>query len=246
MQRSQRLDSIGTLAGGIAHDLNNVLTPIILSTDLLLMGEHSPRDQKALAAISKNAKRASDMIHQILHVARGMVINESAIVCQTLFESLRSDVEHLLPSGIELVIELAPETWNIIGDESLLRQVFVNLCINARDATAAAHPESEGVTHQIVVRATNSVLRNRASQPEHGVAAGAYVNIDVIDQGSGMSRETQNQIFDPFFTTKPVGNGTGLGLSISLAIIKSHGGTIEVESQPGVGSRFRVYLPART
>jgi len=226
--------------------LNNVLTPIILSTDLLMLGDHPPREQKALAAISKNAKRASEMIHQILHVARGMVVKEADLPCPTFFEGLRADVEHLLPEDMELLLECPSGTWKIVGDESLLRQVFVNLCVNARDATTQNKPAAGEPTRQILVRAKNLVLENRTLAPEHGIQPGPYVRIDVIDEGMGMSRETQTQIFDPFYTTKPVGSGTGLGLSISLAIIKSHGGTIEVDSQPGRGSRFRVYLPART
>jgi len=239
--RSQRLDSIGTLAGGIAHDLNNVLTPIILSTDMLLMSATSPRQEKSLEAISKNAKRAADMIHQILNVARGMVVNEGFIPCIEFLETLRHNVEPMLGPDDVMEIECPSDIRDIVGDSNLLHQVFSNLCINARDANRDGSGQFKGV----IVRAANFTVERSQGEQTHGLQTGPYVRIDVVDQGIGMSNTTRAQIFDPFFTTKPVGSGTGLGLSISLAIIKSHGGTIEVDSQLGQGSRFRVYLPAR-
>lgn len=234
--RAQRMESIGTLAGGIAHDLNNVLAPILMSIELLKDVVPHQEDQALLRTIEVSARRGADMVKQVLSFARGVEGQRH----QVDFSNVLRDLEHILsetiPKNISIVSSLAPNLWQVQADPTQLQQVLLNLCVNARDAMP------NGGT--ISITAANMELDEHYAAMNIEAREGTYLNIEVEDTGSGISPETLERIFDPFFTTKPVGEGTGLGLATTLAIVKSHGGYIRAYSELDKGTRFRIYLPA--
>lgn len=234
--RSQRLESIGTLAGGIAHDLNNVLTPITMS---VMMLKDIIRDQEALdllATLEKSAERGASLIKQVLSFARGV---EGRRVTINLLHPLR-EIERIIhdtfPKNIVFEITSCRDPWAVICDPTQMHQVFMNLFVNARDAMPAGG--------RIAVSLRNIEITANYAAINPDAREGRYVMVTVADNGEGMTQEVLDKIFEPFFTTKEVGQGTGLGLSTSLAIIKSHGGFVTVTSEPGRGSTFKVYLKA--
>ncbi len=235
--RAQRMESIGTLAGGIAHDLNNVLAPILLSIGMLKADAEDPDTREILNTIEASAQRGADMVRQVLAFARGIDGAQITVDLPRILGDLKRISRDTFPRNIELRIT-APETLRrVVGDPTQVHQVLMNLLLNARDATAA----HGGV---IEVVAENVELDDHYVGLHEVATPGAHVKLSVSDSGEGMDAETLSQIFDPFFTTKEVGSGTGLGLSTVQAIVRSHGGFVSVYSEPGRGSTFRVYLPA--
>ncbi|MDB6073399.1 MAG: multi-sensor hybrid histidine kinase [Verrucomicrobiaceae bacterium] len=234
--RAQRLESIGTLAGGIAHDLNNVLTPIMMSIDLLRLRTTDPVGQTTLNTIAASAKRGAAMVSQVLSFARGVECDRRNLGIKPLIDDLVAISAESFPKNIQFKSFCDPQLWNVLGDATQIHQVLLNLCINARDAM----PEGGW----LAIKANNFVLDDHYAAMMSDAKPGPYVVIQVADTGAGMRPEVIDRIFDPFFTTKELGQGTGLGLSTSLAIVKSHGGFIRVDSQPGKGSEFKIYLPA--
>jgi two-component system sensor kinase len=234
--RAQRMESIGTLAGGIAHDINNVLTPIMMSVDLLKMD--LPADQRAtlLDELSASAQRGADMVKQILSFARGVEGERVQLQLRHIVGEIDKMLQRTLPKGIEMRSSLPRDLWPLPGDPTQLYQLVMNLCVNARDAM----PKGGRLT----VAATNLVLGEQdcAGLPE--AKPGPYVRLTVTDTGTGIPPEIQERIFDPFFTTKEHGKGTGLGLSTALGIVKGHGGLITLTSEVGKGTQFQVLLPA--
>jgi PAS domain S-box-containing protein len=223
--RAQRLASIGTLAGGIAHDLNNVLAPIVMSIDLLRDSVTSQEDRDLLETIATSARRGAEMVRQVLSFARGMQTERTRVDPRALVADVERIVRDTFPKNIEVRTETRAEPWPILGDTTQLHQVLVNLCVNARDAM----PQG-GV---LVLRTCNVDVDGRP-----------HVRFDVEDSGHGMASDVVEQIFDPFFTTKEIGSGTGLGLPTSLAIVKGHEGSLHVSSLSGEGTRFTVFIPA--
>jgi PAS domain S-box-containing protein len=234
--RAQRLESLGTLAGGIAHDLNNVLSPILMAIEVLKMEEADDERLDILQVMENSAQRGADMVAQVLSFARGMQGRRTDVQPKHLMLDLVKIVKDTFPKNLEFKVRIEPDLWVLQADPTQLHQVLLNLCVNARDALPA------GGT--ITLSAENTTVDEHYATMNMEARVGPYVKIEVQDTGTGMSKETQEQIFDPFFTTKDVGKGTGLGLSTTLAIVKSHGGFIRVYSEAGVGSKFRVYLPA--
>ena len=234
--RAQRLESIGTLAGGIAHDLNNVLAPVILAADLLKMTVTDPEDRDLIATIATSAQRGANMVSQVLSFARGLEGVRVELQVRHLMDDIEKIARDTLPKNIEVRTAVAPDLKTVLGDPNQLHQVLLNLCVNARDAM----PNGGEVT----LTASNVDLDSAAAAMHIEASAGPYVSIEVRDTGTGMPPSVLERIFDPFFTTKDVGKGTGLGLSTSLAIVKSHGGFVRVSSEEGQGSVFAVYLPA--
>lgn len=236
--RAQRLESIGLIASGIAHDLNNVLTPILLSTGLLEIRYGAPEDHALLDAIESAARRGSSIVQQILTFARGAEGQRVAIEPPILLKELSHLIRETFPRNIVHRLDIAPDARPISGDPTQLHQVFLNLAVNARDAM----PQGGTLTFAVQNRevAANTV---RAIPP---VRPGGYVCITVSDTGTGMTPEVLDHLFEPFFTTKPRGRGTGLGLSTVHGLVRSHGGFVEVASELGHGSAFRVFLPAAT
>jgi PAS domain S-box-containing protein len=236
--RAQRLDSIGVLAGGIAHDLNNALAPILMSAQLLEMDPDAPERKHLLDSILTSAQRSADLVKQILTFASGTNGRRLPVQPHHLLEELQKILRQTLPKSIRLQIHADPEVRAISADATQLQQVLMNLCINARDAM----PQGG----ELSVSATNAGVDESFAAVSPDAKPGTYVVITVTDNGTGMPPEISERIFDPFFTTKDVGKGTGLGLSTSLGIIRSHGGFINVYSHPNHGSCFKIYLPAVT
>jgi len=236
--RAQRMESIGTLAGGIAHDLNNVLTPILSSAQLLLMRVISDeqKQRQLLEMIETSAKRGGALIKQVLSFARG--VEGKRIVLQTrhLVSEIRQIAQETFPKSIDIKLDIDRDLWLVSGDATQLHQVLMNLCVNARDAM----PDG-GV---LKLSATNLRVDEQYARMNLDARIGPYVVVTVSDTGMGIAPDNLERIFDPFFTTKDLGRGTGLGLSTVLAIVKSHGGFIEVNSTIAKGSQFKVYLPA--
>jgi len=235
--RAQRMESLGILAGGIAHDLNNILTPIMLSIDVLKNMTVDAHARSIVDTIEMSARRGSDIVHQVLSFARGM--EGQRIVIQPKY--LLKDIEHIVndtfPRDIRLQLLLPYDTWTIVGDPTQVQQVLLNLCLNARDAMPNGGTLS--IKTENIFADENYVAMNKQAK------LGAYVAISVTDGGHGIPQEIIDNIFEPFFTTKEVGKGTGLGLSSVKAIVKNHGGFINVYSEPGRGTTFKVYLPAQ-
>jgi PAS domain S-box-containing protein len=235
--RAQRMESIGTLAGGIAHDLNNVLSPIIMAVELLKMKTDDPVSHEVLTTVESSAHRGAEMVQQVLSFARGVEGERLMVHPKHLVKEIQKIVADAFPKNIEMKVSWKPELWNVLGDPTQLHQVLLNLCVNARDAM----PNGGRIT----ISTENVMLDEHFAAMHLEAKAGPHVVLQVQDSGSGMSAATLEKIFDPFFTTKELGKGTGLGLSTSLAIIKSHGGFILVNSEMGRGSTFRIHLPAQ-
>jgi len=236
--RAQRMESLGILAGGIAHDLNNILTPIMLSIDMLKHMAVEAHTKSILETIELSARRGSDIVQQVLSFARGM--EGQRIVIQPKY--LLKDIEHIVtdtfPTDIRLQLSLPHDTWTILGDPTQVQQVLLNLCVNARDAMPNGGTLS--ISAENCVADAQYVAMNQQAKP------GSYVAISVTDVGTGIPPEIMGKIFEPFFTTKEVGKGTGLGLSSVKAIVKNHDGFINVYSEVGRGTTFKVYLPAQS
>ncbi|MFO1446936.1 MAG: PAS domain-containing protein [Opitutaceae bacterium] len=237
--RAQRMEGIGTLAGGIAHDLNNVLAPILLSIDLLkLQGSSDPEYEKVLDTISQSSRRGANLVRQVLSFARGSDGQKLSLQVGPLIRELGGMIRETFPPAIAIVIRLASDRWLVNGDPTQLNQVLLNLAVNARDAMP------RGGTLTLTVE--NTVLPDPDSADAGVTGTRHYVLIKVSDTGTGISPEIQERIFEPFFTTKPKGSGTGLGLATVHTIVKRHGGFITVDSEVGRGTIFMVYLPAES
>ncbi len=234
--RAQRMESIGTLAGGIAHDLNNILSPIVMSVEMLRLKTSDDETKRWLSLIGENAERGADLIKQVLSFARGLEGERIPVQVKHIVKDLVSVLHETLPKSIALKYDVGSSPWLIAADPTQIHQVLMNVCLNARDAMA------EGGTLRISVENLYIDQSYPWTNPE--AEAGRYVQITVEDTGTGMSEETVKRIFDPFFTSKPLGHGTGLGLSTALTIVKSHGGFINVYSEVGRGTRFSINFPA--
>jgi PAS domain S-box-containing protein len=234
--RAQRMESIGTLAGGIAHDLNNILAPIMMAIELLKGSSESPQARAILETIEVSAKRGADIVGQVLSFARGMDGERIEVQPKHLLQDMETIIKDTFPKNILREFSVSNDLWKILGDPTQLHQILLNLCVNARDAM----PEGGKLT----VEVENVVLDQQYAAMHILAKAGKYVCISVTDSGTGIPPAILEKIFEPFFTTKEVGKGTGLGLSTVTAIVKSHGGFINAYSEPGSGTTFRVHLPA--
>lgn len=234
--RTQRLESIGTLAGGIAHDLNNVLGPILLSVQLIRKKVAEESVTKLLDVVEAAANRGADMVKQVLTFARGVEGQRSVLDIGRLIEEISKIAQTTFPKSIQTVTDVPEDLWRVSADATQMYQVVMNLCVNARDAMAA------GGT--LRVSAENMILDDQYAQMNAEAKAGPHIVIKVSDTGAGIPRQIIERIFDPFFTTKEVGKGTGLGLSTVQTIVKNHHGFIRVYSESGRGTSFNLFLPA--
>jgi PAS domain S-box-containing protein len=234
--RMQRMESIGTLAGGIAHDLNNVLAPIMLSIEILKKAMPDERSQRMLEAIETSAHRGAAIIKQILGFARGVQGEQAPIQFRHIINEITNIMKETFPKSITIKKDIPKNIWTIIGDPTNLHQLMMNLFINARDAMP------DGGT--IYIKTENKVIDEQYAKMNLEAKPGRYVMLSVEDTGCGIPPAVLKRIFEPFFTTKEVGKGTGLGLSTVHAIVKSHGGFVNVYSEVGKGTTFKIYLPA--
>jgi PAS domain S-box-containing protein len=234
--RAQRVESIGTLAGGIAHDLNNILSPILMSVEVLKEKYTDEQSQRLLTMVESSAKRGADMVKQVLTFSRGAGSERVLLQTRHLLKEVGRIVTETFPKSIQLRMSMPESLWTIMGDATQLHQVLINLVVNARDAM----PEGGSLT----LSAENLVLDTCPAPDIPSFQPGFYVLVKVVDTGVGIPSEGMEKIFEPFFTTKGAGQGTGLGLSTVRDIVKSHGGFLRVETELDRGTKFLVYLPA--
>lgn len=236
--RAQRMESIGTLASGIAHDLNNILTPILANAQLLQMKlpDLDERNRQMLKTIEANTRRGATLVQQVLSFARGVEGKRSVLQIKHVIWEIQQIVEQTFPKSIAIHTEIARDLWIVAGNSTQLHQVLMNLCVNARDAMPAGGTLS--------ISAANLVVDEAYARLNLDARVGSYVAITVADTGTGIPPEIVDRMFEPFFTTKEVGKGTGLGLSTVIGIIRSHSGFVEVTSAMGKGTQFRIFLPA--
>jgi PAS domain S-box-containing protein len=234
--RAQRMESIGTLASGVAHDLNNILTPIMMSVPLLRHELDAESRKAIIDTIELSAERGAQVVRQVLTFGRGLGGEKCPLKVNSLVSELEKIMTETFPKDLSIERSIDPQLWPIIGDSTQIHQVLLNLCVNARDAMP------NGGTLQL--HAVNVDLDANFASMVADAAPGPYVLLEVRDNGTGIRPEVLERIFDPFFTTKGVGKGTGLGLSTVMGIVKSHGGFIQVNSELGEGTTFQVYLPA--
>ncbi len=234
--RAQRTESIGTLAGGIAHDLNNILTPIMMSIEMLKQNASDPMTNRILDTVEVSCRRGASIVQQVLSFARGLEGERIEVDPKHLVKDVGTIIKDSFPKNIRIERFLPDDSWTVQGDPTQLHQILLNLCVNARDAMPA------GGTLTITVE--NIALDEQYAAMHLEAKAGRYVILSVTDSGTGILPAILDKIFEPFFTTKEVGHGTGLGLSTVSAIVKSHAGFINVYSEQGRGTTFKVYLPA--
>ena len=232
--RTQRLESIGTLAGGIAHDLNNALTPILMMVDFLK--EQYPAESEALDTVARSANHAAEMVRHLLSFAKGSEGRRVCVQPRQLIREMEKIVRGTFPKNIRIQLRCPKEVPSVRGDATQLHQVLLNLCVNSRDAM----PEGGTLTLEAAL-ATPDEIVTVDKRPDGALRR--YIVLRVTDTGSGIPPQTVERIFDPFFTTKGPEKGTGLGLFTVAGIVKGHDGLIRVSSLPERGSTFAVFLP---
>ena len=237
--RQQRLESLGSLASGVAHDLNNILTPIMMSVQLLpvTLSKVNPRSRELLQLLENNVKRGSALVKQVLSFARGIGGEEKVVQVKHLIADIKQMATETFPKSIEIQTDVSPDLQTISADATQIHQILLNLAINARDAM------TEGGL--LNISATNIDIDRESVRDSHA-QAGSYIVISVSDTGMGISPENIERIFEPFFSTKKNDGGTGLGLATVMNIVQNHGGFIDTISKIGQGTQFSVFLPAVT
>jgi len=236
LSQAQKMESIGRLAGGVAHDFNNMLSVILGHVEMALEGLDPSQDLHAdLQAISKAAKRSADLTRQLLAFARKQTVDPRPLDLNATVTNVLKMLRRLM--GEDIRLEWAPGAglWPVLMDPSQVDQILANLCANARDAISGAG--------RVTIRTANVTLDAAACAGEGDLEPGEYVELSVTDDGIGMDKETLSRVFEPFFTTKEVGKGTGLGLATVYGVVRQNRGFVRAESEPGRGSTFRIWLP---
>lgn len=234
--RAQRMESIGTLAGGIAHDLNNILSPIMMAVDMLLLSSPDGESARWLSMIKENSERGAELVKQVLTFARGMTGERMPVQVKHIVKDLVAVLTETIQKSISVKYNIDPDLWTISADPTQIHQVLMNVCINARDAMPTGGTLS--------ITAANVAIDEHYARMNIDAEPGNFIILTISDTGTGMPTEVVKRIFDPFFTTKEIGKGTGLGLATTMTIVKSHGGFINVYSELKKGTRFSIYLPA--
>ncbi len=234
--QSQKLEAVGQLAGGVAHDFNNMLAAILGRTELALMKmEKSDPYYDVFSEIYDAAQHSANLTKQLLAFARKQSVSPESIVINTVIKSMLTLLRRLITENVELVFHPRDDLWQVFMDPDQIGQILTNLCVNARDSI-----EGSG---RISITTENLSIQETVAELEEGILPGDYVCLSVEDTGKGMDEETLPHIFEPFFTTKEQGKGTGLGLSTIYGIVKQNHSHINVYSEPGRGSIFRIYIP---
>lgn len=234
--RAQRMEGIGTLASGIAHDLNNIFAPITMATQVLQLQRPEPEAQNLLATIENSARRGAEIVRQVLTFAHGLEGERLLIQPRHLLKEMARVAKETFPKTIQIHRRLPDDLWTVSGDPTHLRQVLMNLCVNARDAMPGGGA--------LWLTAANRVLDDYEASQIPDARPGSYVVLEVADTGTGIPPAIVDKIFEPFFTTKEPGKGAGLGLSSVLGIVRSHQGFLQVQSDLSKGTAVRVFLPA--
>jgi two-component system cell cycle sensor histidine kinase/response regulator CckA len=237
LRQAQKMEGLGMLAGGIAHDFNNLLTIISGYSQMLLSSSHlrTERDRTAIEQVMKASERAADLTSQLLAFSRRQTIQPRVLEVNRIVDQTVAMLRRLIGEDIDLRIAKAQDAGRIHADPGQIQQVLINLAINSRDAM----PEGGS----LLVQTGRAQLNSDYVGQHLGVKPGSYVTLEVSDTGSGMDEATRKRVFEPFFTTKPQGKGTGLGLSTVYGIVRQCGGSIDIYTEPGHGTTFRVYLP---
>jgi len=235
-QQAQRLENLGALASGLAHDLNNVLSPVLMGTSVLKRSATTAAQRDLLDTMEASAKRGAGIVRQVLTFARGVEGERAAVSLRHLLGEMSNIMRETFPKNIQVSAPVTRGLWPVIGDATQLHQVLMNLCINARDAMPGGG--------SLELRADNLELDEALAAAHPGARVGPHVRLRVTDTGTGIAPEHLDKIFDPFFTTKARGRGTGLGLSSLIGIVRSHGGFVTVRSTLDQGTEFAVHLPA--
>ena len=234
--RAQRMESIGTLASGIAHDFNNLLSPILMSIQLLQARITDEDGQRLLTMLQASAERGASLVKQVLSFARGVEGERITLQTRHLIKEIVKILNDTLPKSIEVEYEGSEDLSVVAGDATQLHQVLMNFCVNARDAMPGGG--------KLTITAANVSIDENYARMNLEAKPGRFVVISITDNGIGIPPHIVNKIFEPFFTTKEHGKGTGLGLSTALGIVKGHGGFINVYSEVGRGTQFKIHLPA--
>ncbi|MCF8088898.1 MAG: PAS domain S-box protein [Desulfotignum sp.] len=236
LSQAQKLESVGRLAGGVAHDFNNMLGVILGHTELALLKAEEDNDLISdLKEIQKAAKRSADITKQLLAFARKQTISPKQLDLNTTVESMLNMLRRLIGEDIDLVWQPTAHLWSVKMDPSQIDQILANLCVNARDAIAGVG--------KLTIETGKKTFDKEYCKEHAGFIPGDFVLLAVSDNGCGMSKDTQDNLFEPFFTTKEVSKGTGLGLATIYGIVKQNDGFINVYSEPDQGSTFKIYLP---
>ena len=234
--QSQKMEAVGRLAGGVAHDFNNMLTAIMSYSDLILSEMEPGSPLRAdMVEIVKAAEKATALTRKLLAFSRQQVLRPALVDLNTTIEGLRKMIKRLLGSGINLSMEFGEGLWTVSADPTEVERVIMNLVLNSRDAMPTGG--------RLIVETSNVVIDEEYARAHADVEAGDYVMVAITDTGAGMTREVRDKLFEPFFTTKEKGKGTGLGLPSVYGIVKQSGGFLWVYSEVGKGTTFKVYLP---
>jgi len=237
LRQSQKMEAVGQLAGGVAHDFNNILSALLMQTDLLTTVEHLPEEAQAgLKEIRADVNRAADLTRQLLLFSRRQVMQSRILDLNEIVRNLAKMLQRIIGEDVQLQLRLDPVPLMTRADAGMLEQVLMNLCVNARDAMPGGG--------YLIIKTTGTDVDEKDARLNLEAAPGHYVSLSVSDTGKGIPPEILPKIFEPFFTTKKAGKGTGLGLATVFGIVKQHQGWIKVDNRPGEGATFRVFLPA--
>ena len=236
LRQAQKMEAIGQLAGGIAHDLNNILAPILISIGMLRESVTGTEKEEILSTLEGSAKRGADIVRQLLWFGRGLEGKRILLNPKHVMKDVARFLFETFDKSIKIETRVASDIWSVMGDPTHLHQVLLNLCLNSRDAMPSGG--------RLRIECGNFRVDENYAAAHLEARPGSYVVLEVKDTGSGIPPEIRDKIFEPFFTTKETGKGTGLGLPIVRSIVKSYGGFVEIESEVGSGTTVRVYLAA--